>query len=113
MAKRNFLEFVFEKTPGMTFLTSKSTGLITLKIENKGFYNRVAQKFFKRPAVSKIDLDKYGSEAWKAVDGNKTVNEIVDTMVQAFPNEEGNMQERTCQFLMILSRHKYIREVKQ
>ena len=44
-------------------------GIVTLDIENKGFFNRVAQKLFKKPKVSHIHLDKVGSYIWPLIDG--------------------------------------------
>ena len=36
-------------------------GLVEVTVENTGFYNTIAQKFFKRPRFSFIKLDEYGS----------------------------------------------------
>ena len=46
-------------------------GIVEITVENKGFYNTIAQKIaFKRPRYSFIKLDEYGSfcvaeDRWK------------------------------------------------
>ena len=34
--------------------------IVNLDVENKGFFNRIAQKFFGQPKISHISLDKNG-----------------------------------------------------
>ena len=51
-------------------------GIVEVTIENKGFYNTLAQKLFKKPRYSFIKLDEYGSCVWKQIDGKKTIYEI-------------------------------------
>ena len=53
----------------------KDDGSVEIDMENKGFYNTIAQKLFKKPRVSHIALDKYGSVVWKNIDGKNTVME--------------------------------------
>ena len=36
-------------------------GMVELKIEHKGFFYFIAQKFFLRPRISYIKLDAYGT----------------------------------------------------
>ena len=51
------------------------TGAVTLEIENKGLFNRIAQKLFRKPPVSYIHLDETGSFVWPLIDG---VSDIID-----------------------------------
>lgn len=48
-------------------------GIVTLDIENTGLFNRLAQKFLKKPKVSHIHLDKMGSFVWPLIDGEKDI----------------------------------------
>ena len=43
-------------------------GIITVLIEWKGFYHKLAQRFFHRPRVSEIKLDKLGTFVWNSID---------------------------------------------
>ncbi len=51
-------------------------GIVVIEMENKGFYNWLAQKLFKRPRFSHISLDEYGSFIWQQMDGKKSIYEI-------------------------------------
>ena len=48
---KNYLEFIPSKKEGMNW-TVDEQGIVTLEIENKGFFNFIAQKLFKKPKIS-------------------------------------------------------------
>lgn len=52
-------------------------GNVEVDMPHKGFYAKIAQKFFHKPAVSHIKLDEYGSVVWKSIDGERTIYDIV------------------------------------
>ena len=60
---KNYLDYVPVKNPEVEYETGDD-GIVTVYIEWKGFYHRIAQKFFKRPRVSDVKLDGYGSFVW-------------------------------------------------
>lgn len=86
----------------------KEDGLIEVDMENKGFYHFIAQKFFKKPRVSHIALDKYGSVVWKNIDGAHTVHDIVRTMEATFPGEKDRMLDRVITYMATLQRSGFI-----
>ncbi len=86
----------------------REDGFVEVDMENRGFFNAVAQKFFKRPRVSHISLDKYGTALWLALDGKATVNDVLSKMKNAFPEEGDKMLNRVVQFLATLEMHKFI-----
>ena len=57
---KNYLDYVPVKNPEVEYETGDD-GIVTVYIEWKGFYHRIAQKFFKRPRVSDVKLDGYGA----------------------------------------------------
>ena len=67
---KNYLDFIPEKNPEIEYETGED-GIITVLIEWKGFYHKIAQKLFRRPRVSDIRLDELGSFVWNAVDGKR------------------------------------------
>lgn len=83
-------------------------GLVEIDMENTGFFNRIAQQFFKRPKISHISLDKYGSVLWLALDGKASVNDILLKMKEHFPDESEKMLNRVVQFLATLERTGFI-----
>ncbi len=86
----------------------KEDGSVEVDMENKGFYNTLAQKFFKKPRVSHIALDKYGSALWQKIDGINSVGAIVRAMEDAFPAEKERMLDRVVTFMATLQRSGFI-----
>lgn len=83
-------------------------GMVVIEMENKGFYHRIAQKFFKKPKVSYIELDRYGSHVWENIDGKHTVYEIIQSMEDKFPQEKDRMLDRVVTFFATLQTHGFI-----
>lgn len=83
-------------------------GLVVVDMEHRGFYDRIAQRLFKRPRVSHISLDRYGSAVWQSMDGENAVGDIVDIMKARFPGEEERMLDRVVTFLATLQRNGFI-----
>lgn len=106
----NYLDLVFEKNPDILW-TKTDTGLIVLSVENRGFYNRIAQIFFKKPPVSYISLDKNGSCFWQLLDGKKSVFDIIKKMEEEFPSET-EMMNRGLNFFRTLQVNKFIIQKK-
>ena len=57
-------------------------GIVEITVENTGFYNKVAQRLFKKPRYSFIKLDEYGSFVWQQIDGKKSIYEISIRVLQ-------------------------------
>lgn len=103
----NYMDLVFSKNPGRVW-RQKDEGIVEIDMENRGLFNAIAQKFFKRPRVSHIALDKYGSVLWLGLDGENTVNDLLELMQKAFPEEKDKMLNRLVQFLTTLEVHSFI-----
>ena len=58
---KNYLDFIPEKNPEIEYETGED-GIITVLIEWKGFYHKLAQRFFRRPRVSEIKLHAISKE---------------------------------------------------
>ncbi len=86
----------------------KDDGMVEVDMENKGFYHFIAQKFFRKPRVSHIALDRYGSVVWQNIDGKNTVMDIVRVMEQSFPNEKERMLDRVVTYMAVLQNNRFI-----
>lgn len=82
--------------------------MVTLDIENTGFFNRLAQKFFRRPKVSHIHLDKMGSFVWSLMDGEKDIVAIGVLVKAHFGDEAEPLYERLAKFFQILDSYSFI-----
>ena len=69
----NLLDYV-PRIPEKLNWTEDDEHRVTVDVENKGVFNRIAQKCFGRPAVSHIALEQFGSFIWKQIDGVHTIS---------------------------------------
>ncbi len=83
-------------------------GVITLEIENKGVFNRIAQRLFKKPKISYVHLDEMGSFVWPRVDGEKTVFDIGKDVEENFGDSAKPVYERLIKYLQILESYRFI-----
>lgn len=103
----NYLDYIPVKNPEIEYETD-GNGKVTVYIEWKGFYHRIAQKFFHRPRVSDVKLDDYGSFVWLAIDDSKDVHQLSKELDAQFPKMEKSLS-RLIKFLEILHDNHLIR----
>ena len=84
-------------------------GIVELVVENKGFYNGIAQKVFHKPRYSFIKLDDYGSCVWQAIDGKRNIYEIGQILEKSHKGASDKLYERLVTFFGILENNRYIR----
>lgn len=104
--RQNYLDFVPVKNPDIEYQTN-TNGTVTLFVEWKGFYHRIAQKFFHRPRVSDIKLDAYGSFVWLSIDDTIDVHQLSKVLAAKYPDMEKSLS-RLIKFLEILHDHHMI-----
>ncbi len=103
----NYLERVPSRKCDIVYSADKS-GIVTLEIENKGVFNRLAQKLLKKPRISYIHLDENGSFVWQILDGKKTITEIGNEVYKKFGEEANPLYERLAQYISILESYGFI-----
>jgi len=104
---KNYLDFIAEKNPEYNWFESED-GFVTVDVINKGAFNTIAQIVFKKPKISHIELDKFGSFVWKQIDGNKTIYDISKAVKQNFGKEAEPIIERLVMFFKILHNNRFI-----
>ena len=107
----NYLDKIPVHPEGIPW-SKDENGIVTLEIENKGFFNKIAQKFFKRPKTSYIHLDKTGSFVWPLIDGKKSISDLAADVDAEFGEEAHPLYERLAQFFRVLDSYKFISWVK-
>lgn len=110
-SKKNFMDFVPVCNPAYTWDADKDN-IVTVHVVNKGFYNWLAQKLFKRPRISHIKLDEYGSFVWRQMDGEKTIYDISRLVEKKFGKKAEPIVERLVKYFQILYQNKFIGYVK-
>ena len=88
-------------------------GFVNIKVENKGFYNWLAQKLFQRPRFSTIRLDEFGSFVWRQMDGKRTIYDIAQLVRGKYGEKAEPLYERITRYFQILYRNHYIGYVKE
>lgn len=90
------------------FQWSEEEGKISLHIENKGVFNRIAQKLFKKPKVSHVHLDEMGSFIWPLLDGEKNIIELGQMVDEKFGEKCHPLYERLAKYFQILDSYGFI-----
>lgn len=103
----NFLERI-PKRPDKIKWSTDEEGIVTLDIENTGFFNLVAQKFFKKPKVSYVHLDKMGSFIWPLLDGEKDIVALGVLVKEHFGEEAEPLYERLAKYFQILDSYSFV-----
>lgn len=103
----NYLERI-PMRPEKIRWSSDEAGIITLDIENKGFFNLIAQKFFKKPRISHVHLDKMGSFVWPILDGEKDIAAIGILVKEHFGEEAEPLYERLAKYFQILDSYSFV-----
>lgn len=104
--EQNLLDFVPIRK--IERFTTDDNGVITLEIENKGFYNRIAQKLFKKPKITYIHLDEMGSFVWPLIDGERNITEIGVFVKEHFGDKAEPLYPRLAQYFKILESYRFI-----
>ena len=104
---QNYLEKIPVRTEGIEW-SKDEKGIVTLEIVNKGVFNFIAQKLFKRPKISYVHLDETGSFVWPHIDGEKNIIEIGKLVEVEFGEKANPLYERLATFFRVLESYKFI-----
>ena len=112
MRKKNIIsENYLENKPFRNPLykwTQDENEIVTIEVENKGIFNKIAQKIFKKPPVTYVHLDENGSFVWPIIDGEKTIIEIGVIVKEKFGEKAEPLYERLAKYFQILESYKFI-----
>ncbi len=103
----NYLEKVPMRNENLNW-TLNEEKIVTLEIENKGFFNKIAQTFFKKPKISYVHLDEMGSFVWPILDGEKNIIEIGELVKEYFGEKAEPLYERLAKYFQILDSYRFI-----
>ena len=114
MAKKknvNYLDLVPKHSENHKWDTNEQN-IVTIYVENKGLFNRIAQRFFHKPEVSQIHLDELGSFIWQQIDGKRTVYDISQSVKAEFGDKCEPLYNRLVQYTKTLEDYGFI-EIKK
>lgn len=105
--KENFLEKKPQRNPDINW--NEKDGQITLEIENKGVFNRLAQKLLKKPKISYIHLDEMGSFIWPLIDGESDIIALGERVKEHFGDKAEPLYERLSKYIKILESYGFVK----
>ena len=103
----NFLEKIPVRNEIYKWKTDEND-MVTLEIENKGIFNKIAQKLFKKPKISYVHLDEMGSFIWPLIDGEKSVFDLGSYVEEKFGEDAEPLYPRLTKYLSILESYGFI-----
>lgn len=103
----NYLQKIPTRKSGLAW-SQDENGIVTLDRENKGVANRIAQILIKKPKVSFIHLEKFGSFIWLQIDGNRDITTIGKLVKEQFGDEAEPLYERLSQYIRALESNGFI-----
>ena len=106
--KKNYLDLIPQKNPIYDWKTNDE-GIVDILIENKGVYHWLAQKLLKKPRISRITLEKFGSFIWLKIDGQKSIYEISTLVSEEFGKDAEPLIERLVTYFRILKNNHFIK----
>ena len=83
-------------------------GIVTLEMQNKGAANRMAQLLLKKPKISYIHLEEFGSFVWLAIDGKRDITAIGELVREHFGEKAEPLYERLSTYIKMLHSNGFI-----
>ena len=105
--QENYLDKVPQRAESLEWTTDEN-GIVTLFIENKGFFNKIAQKLFKKPKISYVHLDELGSFVWPIIDGEKDITALGVLVKEKFGEKAEPLYPRLAKFFQILESYGFV-----
>lgn len=106
--EKNVLDYVPVKDETVSWDMDEN-GIVVIRMENRGFFAKVAQVAFDRPGFSHITLEKFGSFIWPRIDGEKTIYDIALLVKAEFGEEAEPLYDRLLQYFRTLHGHNFIK----
>lgn len=104
---KNYLDLIPVRAEGLAWIRDDED-IVVLEVENTGIFNRIAQKLFKRPKVTKVHMEQFGSFLWPLINGERTVKELADLLKERFGEEAEPLYPRVAKYMQIMESYHFI-----
>lgn len=105
--RENYLDYI-PVISGRNTWDVKENGRVVIHMVHRGFYAWLAQRFFRRPRVSHIELDEMGSFIFLLLDGVRTIGDIALLVKAEFGEKAEPLYDRLVQYMKILHNNGFI-----
>ncbi|MBQ7096306.1 MAG: PqqD family protein [Clostridia bacterium] len=109
---QNYLEKIPSRKEGLDW-SQREDGLVDLHLENKGFFNTLAQKLLKKPRFTHIHLDELGSFVWPLLDGKQDIIALGEKVKEHFGEKAEPLYPRLAKYFQILESYHFIEFIEQ
>ncbi|MBP3718651.1 MAG: PqqD family protein [Eubacterium sp.] len=106
-SKDNFLDYVPVISDKHKWEADEE-GNVTIYIENKGIFNWLAQKLLKKPKVSQLHLERFGSYIFPLIDGKTSIYEIGQKVKVHFGDEAEPLYPRLTEYIKMLHDYGFV-----
>ena len=106
--KENYLEKIPTKNESVNWKTD-GENMVVLEVENNGLFNTIAQKLFKKPKVSYIHLEEFGSFIWPEIDGKQNISEIATKVKEHFGEKAEPLYDRLLKYFLSLESYGFVK----
>ena len=106
-SSKNYLDIVFRRSKKYNW-DKDEEGNVTIYIENRGPFNRVAQKLLKKPKVSQLHLEEMGNFIWPLIDGEKSVFDRGQLVKEHFGEDAEPLYPRLAKYIKTLEDYGFI-----
>ncbi len=109
-SKQNLLDFVPIKSESEKFIFTKNENdLTTIIMKRNSPLDKFVRKFIKKtPETFTVDLDKFGSFIFEAIDGQKNIHTIGLEVKEQFGEDAEPLYERLGAFMNLLKNNNFI-----
>lgn len=107
----NYLDCIPCHNAELSYVTDEK-GNVTLLQENRGMFNYMAQKIFRKPRISQIHLDEMGNFIWPLIDGERTIYDISVMVKEKFGDKAEPLYNRLVQYIRNLESYGFIQIMK-
>lgn len=105
--KDNYLDYIPVKNSKYNWQQSDN-GDITIFVENRGVFHWFAQTLLKKPRISQIHLEEFGSFLWPRIDGEQSIFELGKEVHEAFGSKAEPLYPRLIQYMKNLEDYGFI-----
>lgn len=103
----NYLDYIPVRNEGHVWEASEK-GSVTIFVENRGIFHWLAQHLLKKPRISQIHLEEFGSFIWLTIDGKRSLFEIGQQLKQHFGDSVEPLYPRLVQYIKNLEDYGFI-----
>ncbi len=105
--KNNFLDRIPKVKEGLKWEKGEDEA-VTIFVENKGFFNRLFQLILKKPKVTQIHLEEFGSFIWICINGNDSIYDIGRLVGERFGDKAEPLYPRLAEYMKMLADYGFI-----